>query len=91
LSAALRDHRKDGYAAEQIAGSLFILDSAVKALTETVRQLIFNTIPHELDHIPGSIENGRAVGAHFEVSFHPCAQFGIDLAVNIIGDLSPDL
>jgi hypothetical protein len=63
----------------------------MKTLAETVGYDIFNTIAYELDDIPRSIENSRAVGAHFEVSLHPRAQFGINVSVNIIGDFSPDL
>jgi len=91
MPAARREHKEAVYAAEQIAGVLPIHELSVKALAETIRKLILDTIAHKLDYIPHSIENGRAVRAHFEVGLQPCAQLGIDFAVNIVGDLSPDL
>ena len=79
------------YAAEEVAGSLFILDLTVKALTETLRKFILNTIRDQLDDVSGSVENGRAVRAGLKVGLHPCAQLGADLSVDAIGKLSPDL
>jgi len=79
------------YAAEEIAGLLLILDLTVKALTETFRKFILNTIRHQLDDVSGSVENRRAVRARLKVGLHPCAQLGADLSVDVIGKLSPDL
>jgi hypothetical protein len=46
IPAARRDHKEAVYEAEQIAGVLPILDLTVKALAETIRKFILDTIPH---------------------------------------------
>jgi hypothetical protein len=76
---------------DQYANLLSILNLIVEPLTETIGHLIFNAIRYQHRDIPRPIENGRAMGADFEVGLNPCAQFSIDLAIHIIGDLSPDL
>ena len=69
---------------------LLIRDFQVKTPTKTIWKVILDTVRHEFHDVLSSVQNGRAVGARLEVSLHTRAQLGVDLAIHIVGDLSPD-
>src|SRR5208282_1574298 len=71
-------------------GRCLILELAIKALTEPLRQVILDTICQQFHNVRGSVENSGAVGTALEVSLHPCTQLWIYRSVDVIGDLSPD-
>src|SRR5713226_7006418 len=70
---------------------LFIFDFVVKALTESLGHLVFDTITHQFHDVLRPVQDCRTVGANLEMRFHAGAHFRVDLPIQIIGDLSPDL
>src|SRR5262249_22921384 len=48
-------------------------------------------VTHQLHDISGPIQDSLAMGTPFKVHFHACAQLRVDLPVEKIGDLSPNL
>ena len=70
---------------------LRVLDLVVQPLAESFRHRIFDTISHQFHDVPRPVKNRFAVCADFKMGFHPRAQLGLDVFVDIVGDLSPDL
>src|SRR5437016_9112763 len=62
-----------------------------KAFAESLGHLVFDTITHQLHDVLRPIQDRGAVGANLEMRFHACAHLRVDLPVQKIGDLSPDL
>ncbi len=70
---------------------LFVFDLAVQALAEPFGYLILDTIPDQSHDIPGSVQNRAAVRAAPEVGLHARTELCVDLPVEKIGDLLPNL
>src|SRR5713226_706149 len=70
---------------------LFVFDLVVEALAESLGHLVFDTITHQFHDVPGPVQDCRTVGANLEMRFHAGAHVRVDLPVQEIGDLSPDL
>ncbi len=70
---------------------LTILNSAVKAFTESSGYLVFDTISHEFHDILGPVQDRGTVGADPEMRFHARAHLRVNISVQVIGDFSPDL
>jgi hypothetical protein len=62
-----------------------------QAFAKTFGHLVFDTISYQFHDVLGPIEDGRAVGADFEMRFHTGAHLRVNISVQVIGDLSPDL
>jgi hypothetical protein len=72
-------------------GVLLLPDFAVEPIAESLGQLVLDTISHESYNILGTVKDSRAVGADFEMRFHARTQLRVNIPVNVVGDLSPDL
>src|SRR2546428_7294577 len=72
-------------------GWLSVFDFVVEALTESFGHLVFDTITDQPHDVLGPVQDCRTVGANLEMRFHAGAHLRVDLSVQKIGDLSPDL
>src|ERR1700757_788755 len=75
------------------AGALRLLVSnlIVQPPAEPFGHPVFHTVSHQLNDIPCTVEDRRAVSANFEMRLHASAKLGLHLVVDKAGDLFPDL
>lgn len=70
---------------------LLILDFGVEAFAESLRHLVFDSITHEFHNVPGTVQDRSTVGANLEMRFHTGAHLRVNISIQVIRDLSPDL
>jgi hypothetical protein len=66
-----------------------IIQLFVEVPTRTRWNLERFSIPHQLDHVARTIQNGGAMSAIFKMRSHAGSQGSIHLAFKIIGNLPP--
>ena len=74
-----------------LAGREMTIQLFIEVSTRARRNLESLSIPHQLDHIARTIQNGAAMSAIFKMGSHAGSQVRIDLALEIIGNLTPYL
>src|SRR5271166_1730594 len=70
---------------------LLVLDSSVEAFAKTLGHLVFDSITHEFHDVLGPVQDRGTVGANLEMRFHTGAHLRVNISVQVIRDLSPDL
>src|SRR6266446_5232836 len=66
-----------------------VIQLLVELLTRARWNLESFSVPHQLDHVARTIQDGAAMSAIFEVRSHAGAEGSIHLAFKIIGNLPP--
>src|SRR5581483_864328 len=79
--------RREGLA----TGSQVSREFAIEPLAEIERKRESTIVPDEDQNVVSAVNEGCAMATACEVSFHALAELGIDIVVEIIRDLSPDL
>jgi hypothetical protein len=63
----------------------------LKPFTEALRQIEVFPVSNQANHIFRAVKDCRTVGTRFEMRFHTGTQTRIEITIDVIGDLSPDV
>jgi hypothetical protein len=70
---------------------LLLCERLLQSGAKSAWKLKAGFISHQPNHVPGSVDHSGAMRAALEMLGDPLFQNGIEVSVNIVRDLSPDL